>query len=211
MQGRFITLEGLEGVGKSTQLEFVERVIRDAGFSVRVTREPGGTDLGERIREWVLGGRHAALAGETEALLMFAARAQHLAEVIRPALSGGIWVVCDRFSDASFAYQVAGRGVAPDLFDCLERTVQRGLEPDLTLWLDAPVQVGLSRISSRSLDHFERESETFFERVRDGYQTRARAAPRRIRRIDASGSIGEVQRQIAESLAELLASAGAPP
>jgi dTMP kinase len=209
MSGRFITLEGLEGVGKSTQLEFVERVIRDAGFSVRVTREPGGTGLGERIREWVLGGQHTDLAGETEALLMFAARAQHLAEVIRPALSGGDWVVCDRFSDASFAYQVAGRGVAPDLFDCLERTVQRGLEPDLTLWLDAPVQLGLSRISNRALDHFERETEAFFERVRSGYLTRAGTAPQRIRRIDASGSIGDVQRQIAECLAELLASAGA--
>ena len=166
MSGAFITLEGLEGVGKSTCVQAVEDALAAAGHDVVVTREPGGTALGEKIREWVLEGDHRALSAETEALLMFAARAHHLDDVIRPALAEGRWVVCDRFTDATIAYQGGGRRADRGWLDALKAGVQRGLEPDLTLLLDAPVEVGLARISDRDPDHFEREDRAFFERVR---------------------------------------------
>jgi dTMP kinase len=201
----FITVEGLEGVGKSTSLELIARELAAAGHVPRVTREPGGTPLGEQIRSWVLHAEHGRLAAEVEALLMFAARAQHLADVIRPALDEGIWVVCDRFTDASYAYQGAGRGAARQFLDQLASGVQHGLQPDLTLLLDAPVATGLARIRDRELDHFEREDAAFFERVRGEYLRRWREDPERIKRIDAGASMADVHSQIQAELGAFLA------
>src|SRR5262245_41616227 len=158
MSGAFITLEGGEGVGKSKSLGAIAAHLQSRGIEVLTTREPGGTPLGETIRRWILEGDHGALSAEIEALLMFAARAQHLDAVIRPALAAGKWVVCDRFTDATFAYQGGGRGADAQLLAALETGVQRGLTPDLTLLLDAPPDVGRLRIATRgAADHFERE------------------------------------------------------
>lgn len=196
MRGAFISLEGGEGVGKSTNVAFTAETVRSAGFDVVTTREPGGTRLGEQIREWILNGDHGTLSAEIETLLMFAARAKHLDEVIRPALAAGRWVVCDRFTDATFAYQGGGRGARRGLLDSLKREIQRELDPDLTLLLDAPLDVTAGRISVRSLDHFEREQRPFFERVRAAYLALASADPQRIKIIDAALPLADVQRQI---------------
>lgn len=196
MRGAFISLEGIEGVGKSTNAAFTADTVRKAGFVVVTTREPGGTTLGERVREWILNGDHGRLSAEVEALLMFAARARHLDEVIRPALAAGNWVVCDRFTDATFAYQGGGRGASPTLLEALRSEVQQGIEPDLTLLLDAPLEVGASRISNRTPDHFEREQRPFFERVRATYLSLAAAQPKRIKVIDAALPLPDVQKQI---------------
>jgi len=195
--GMLITLEGGEGVGKSTCLDVVRRVIESRGIAAVVTREPGGTALGEQIREWILEGAHGALSAEVEALLMFAARAEHLEKVIRPAIGAGRWVVCDRFTDATFAYQGGGRGADLGFLRCLAQGVQGTLEPNLTLLLDAPAGVGLERISTRAHDHFERESTAFFERVRAAYLELAAAAPQRIRVIDAARALADVEGQVA--------------
>jgi dTMP kinase len=203
-RGAFITLEGGEGVGKSTNLAFVAEYLRSHGADVVTTREPGGTPLGETIRGWVLDGNHGTLSAEVEALLMFAARARHLESVIRPALAAGRWVVCDRFTDATFAYQGSGRGAERQLLHALEAGVQRGLQPDLTLLLDAPLDVGRRRIAARKLDHFEREEQPFFERVRRGYLDRAKLHPERIRVVDAAGALDGVQRAIAAEIDLLL-------
>lgn len=203
-RGAFITLEGGEGVGKSTNLTFVADYLRARGSDVLTTREPGGTPLGEKIRTWILEGEHGSLSAEVEALLMFAARARHLEAVIRPALTAGTWVVCDRFTDATFAYQGSGRGAQPQLLEALEAGVQRGLEPDLTLLLDAPLEVGRRRIAERALDHFEREQQPFFERVRRGYLDRAGRHPDRIKVVDAAGALDGVQHTIAAELDALL-------
>ena len=204
MSGAFITLEGVEGVGKTTCTLAVQNTLSAAGHDVVLTREPGGTPLGERIRKWVLDGDHPSLSSETEALLMFAARANHLDEVIRPALVRGRWVGCDRFTDATIAYQGGGRGVDAGWLDSLKAGVQRGLEPDLTLLLDAPVEVGLARISDRKQDHFERESLSFFERVRAAYLELAETDPTRIKVIDASQPIANVEAQLRSILADFL-------
>jgi dTMP kinase len=196
VRGAFISLEGGEGVGKSTNVAFTAETVRSAGFDVVTTREPGGTRLGEQVREWILNGDHGALSAEIETLLMFAARAKHLEEVIRPALAAGRWVVCDRFTDATFAYQGGGRGARRGLLDSLKREIQQELDPDLTLLLDAPLDVTASRISARSLDHFEREQQPFFERVRGAYLALAAAEPQRIKVIDAALPLPDVQRQI---------------
>lgn len=211
MRGAFITLEGIEGVGKSTNLGFVADTVRQAGFEVVVTREPGGTDFGERVREWLLLGDHGRLSAEIEALLMFAARARHLEHVIRPALAQGRWVVCDRFSDATFAYQGGGRGASRSLLASLRAEIQQGLEPDLTLLLDAPLEVGAERISARTKDHFEREQRPFFERVRAAYLELAAEHRSRIRVLDASRRLEDVQRQIAAELAALIESRARKP
>ncbi len=205
MSGAFITLEGGEGVGKSTNLSFVADTLKAAGHNVLTTREPGGTALGERIRGWILEGDHGRLSAEVEALLMFAARAQHLEQVIRPALAAGRWVVCDRFTDATFAYQGGGRSANLALLRTLRAEVQQGLEPDLTLLLDAPLDVGSSRIAARVPDHFEREQRPFFERVRKAYLQLAADNPARIRIIDAARPLSAVQTEIAEQLNELIA------
>ncbi len=204
MSSAFVTLEGLEGVGKSTNLAYLEQLLVAAGEKVVVTREPGGTPLGEQIRQWVLMGDHAGLPAEVETLLMFAARAQHLNDVIRPALADGAWVLCDRFTDATFAYQGGGRGATIDLLEQLKRAIQRDLEPDLTLLFDAPVEVGFERIANRAHDHFEREDHSFFDKVRTTYLELAERYPERIKRIDATQSLETVQQELSGHLSELL-------
>lgn len=199
-RGAFITVEGGEGVGKSTSLAAIESALRAQAVQVRLTREPGGTALGETIRSWILDGDHGRLSAEVEALLMFAARAQHLEQLIRPELERGSWVVCDRFTDATLAYQGGGRGADEAFLGALAQGVQRGLEPDLTLLLDAPVEIGMARIANRAHDHFEREQAAFFERVRQRYLALAAACPERIRIIDASASPEAVAAAIRQEL-----------
>jgi dTMP kinase len=208
MRGGFISLEGVEGVGKSTNVAFTAEAVRQAGYEVVTTREPGGTQLGERVRDWILNEDHGSLSPETEALLMFAARARHLDEVIRPALAAGRWVVCDRFTDATLAYQGGGRGASPALLEGLKTEIQKGLEPDLTLLLDAPLEVGASRIGARTLDHFEREQRPFFERVRATYLSLAAQYPERIKIVDAAMPLAHVQRQIGIEVAALVSRLG---
>jgi len=203
-RGLFITLEGGEGAGKSTSLEFVRQLIVRRGHEVVVTREPGGTPVGERIRELLLHGG-SDMSVDTELLLMFAARAEHLAALIRPALEQGRWVLCDRFTDASYAYQGGGRGVPDARIGALEDWVQQGVKPDLTLLLDLPVTEGLARAGSRSApDRFEREQQAFFERVRTRYRERAAAEPQRFRVIDAGQPIPAVQAQLEAALEAVL-------
>lgn len=195
-RGLFITLEGGEGAGKSTSLTFVREFLEQAGKRALVTREPGGTPLGEKIRELLLHGRDD-MHLDTELLLMFAARAEHLARVIRPALAEGMCVVCDRFTDATYAYQGGGRGVSSARIRVLEDWVQQGLRPDLTLLLDIPVEQGLVRAGQRGApDRFEREKIDFFERVRNRYLAAAAAEPQRMRVIDAGHDIPAVQAQL---------------
>jgi dTMP kinase len=208
VRGAFVTLEGGEGVGKTTNLTLILAHLDTRGVEVVATREPGGTPLGETIRAWILDGEHGALSAEVEVLLMFAARARHLDTVIRPALAAGKWVVCDRFTDATFAYQGGGRGADTRLLEALETGVQRGLEPDLTLLLDAPLEVGRRRIAARAQDHFEREQAPFFERVRRAYLERAQRDPKRVKVIDAAGALGQVQAAIVRELDALLGAFG---
>ena len=207
MQGKFITVEGSEGVGKSSNLAFIENYLRHAGIDIVRTREPGGTPLGEAIRELLLDARQRAMCDDTELLMMFAARAQHLAEVIRPALATGKWVLCDRFTDATYAYQGGGRGIPMERIGVLEDWVQGALRPDHTLLLDMPVAAGLERAGARSEpDRFEQEQHGFFERVRETYLARARLEPARIHVIDASPALDNVQAQIAQVLQRILTS-----
>jgi dTMP kinase len=207
MPGKFITVEGSEGVGKSSNLAFIEAYLHNAGINVLRTREPGGTPLGEAVRELLLDARQSAMSDDTELLLMFAARAQHLAEVIRPALAAGKWVLCDRFTDATYAYQGGGRGVPMERISVLEDWVQGELRPDHTLLLDMPVAEGLERAGARSEpDRFEQEQHAFFERVRKTYLARAQIEPTRIHVIDASPELEKVQTQIAIVLQQILKS-----
>lgn len=203
MSGRFLTLEGGEGVGKSTNLSLVVELIEAAGHTVVTTREPGGTPLAEEIRELFLGVREERVAGLTELLLIFAARAQHLETVIRPALAAGSWVVCDRFTDATFAYQGGGRGLPAAQIEALEQLVQGDLRPDLTLYLDVPVEVGQARIEGREHDRMEREQRDFYESVRATYLDLAARHPR-IRVIDAARSLSEVQADIRRIVSRFL-------
>ena len=205
MQGRFISVEGGEGVGKSTHLEFIAGWLRERGKRLLVTREPGGTPGADEIRETLLKIRSEPFQPMAELLLMFAARALHVENVIRPALVKGIWVLCDRFTDASYAYQGGGRGIPASRIAALERMVLRGLKPDLTLLLDAPIEIGMARARKRGpMDRFEREQDEFFSRVRRAYLTRARREPRRIVRVDASGTLESVQAEIVGLLAARL-------
>lgn len=205
--GRFITLEGIEGAGKSTAVRFVREWLEARGIAVCLTREPGGTPLAERVRQLVLDRQGEPITPATETLLMFAARGLHLENRIRPALARGEWVVCDRFTDATRAYQGAGRGVSVEWIEALAAEVQRGLWPDCTLLLDLPVPLGLERVRQRSgavaTDRFEEEPALFFERVRDAYLEIARAERERIHVIDASASLPDVQKQIAAVLESL--------
>jgi dTMP kinase len=201
--GLFITVEGIEGVGKSTNLSFVANELRRAGHAVVETREPGGTSLGERIRELLLS-PETRIGPLTELLLMFAARATHLEEVIKPALSSGKWVVCDRFTDASHAYQGGGRGLPASTIDALAALVQGDLRPDLTLLLDAPLKIAAERQAGRGhRDRFEQEPAEFFGRVREAYLRLAASNPDRVRLIDAGRTLPEVQEDIRRSLAEI--------
>ncbi|MBL1266879.1 dTMP kinase [Vreelandella neptunia] len=206
-RGRFITLEGGEGVGKSTNVGFVAECLEAEGLEVVRTREPGGTARGEAIRALLLDpAPQEPLHVDAELLLMFAARAQHLAEKILPALARGAWVVCDRFTDATFAYQGGGRGIAKERIAVLEDFVQQGLSPDLTLLLDMPKEAARQRLESRlrdrheQLDRFEQEQADFFQAVRDGYLARAEEAPERFAVIDAQYTLDKVQSQIRQVL-----------
>lgn len=204
MTGRFITLEGIEGVGKTTQAPVVTAALRARGLEVVATREPGGTALGEGIRALLLDRTLPAMDLCTELLLVFAARAEHLDKVIRPALAAGHWVVCDRFTDATYAYQGGGRGLPETSIAALEQLVQRGLEPDLTLLFDAPVELALARAKSRGEgDRFESERAEFFTRVRQAYLERAQAAPARFRVVDATRDAASISHELHSLLAAL--------
>lgn len=204
--GKFITVEGIEGVGKSTNIEFIRQCLESKGIRVTVTREPGGTALGEEIRHLLLSHRHDGMADDTELLLMFAARCEHLHQVIRPQLEKGRWVICDRFTDATYAYQGGGRGISVARIAALESWVQGTLQPDMTLLLDVPVATGLSRVSQRQgeADRFETQQQTFFEKVRACYLDRAAAQPQRFRVIDAGQMLEQVQQQLAGVLTTFL-------
>jgi len=196
MRGRFITLEGIDGAGKSTHLEWLARFLEGRGIRVICTREPGGTPVGERLRELMLHSG-ATLHPETETLLMFAARREHIDKVIEPALASGAWVVCDRFTDATFAYQAAGSGVSWAKVEQLERWVQDALEPDVTVLFDVAPDVGLSRAArGKRPDRFEREQIAFYERARQAYLKRAQAAPHRAHVIDASRPITDIHKEL---------------
>ncbi|MEJ2400293.1 MAG: dTMP kinase [Xanthomonadales bacterium] len=206
MRGQFITIEGGEGAGKSTMMNRIADWLKHGGRPVVSTREPGGTELAEAIREILLDRRNRDLAGLTELLLMFASRAQHLEQVIRPALARGDTVLCDRFTDATWAYQGGGRGLPATQIATLERLVHGDLQPDLTLLLDLPVETGLTRAARRSAsDRFESESVAFFERVRQAYLERAAAEPQRFVVIDAAPQPAKVWAQIEHALQERLA------
>lgn len=197
MTGLFITLEGPEGAGKSTNRDYLALQLRAAGLDVVLTREPGGTPLAERIREVLLAPSDEPMNADAELLLMFAARAQHIAQVIRPALQRGAVVLCDRFTDATYAYQGGGRGLAVERIATLERFVQGELQPDLTLVFDLPIEVGLARASARGrLDRFEQEGRAFFDAVRSAYLARAATDTQRYRIVDASQSLAEVQQAL---------------
>lgn len=200
-RGRFITVEGTEGVGKSSNIEFLCSLLAENGIEIVLTREPGGTPLAEELRNLLLEPRDEKVSEEAELLLMFAARAQHINNVIKPALARGAWVISDRFTDATFAYQGGGRGVDEAQISLLEHLVQKGLQPDLTLLLDLDVAVGLKRASARSApDRFEQEKVVFFEKVRSAYLKRAKNDPHRFAIIDASVTIKGVQKQISAAV-----------
>ena len=193
-RGKFITLEGVDGAGKSTHIPFITALLQRGGQEVVVTREPGGTPLGERLRQLLL---HEAMHPETETLLMFAARREHIERVIEPALARGAWVLSDRFTDASFAYQHGGRGVDADKMRMLERWVQGELQPDMTLLFDVPVSVSCQRLAgARDPDRFEQESTLFFERIRNAYLQRAADFPMRFRIVDSNRSIDAIRNEL---------------
>lgn len=198
---RFITFEGMDGAGKSTQIARAANWLRDRGHVVLLTREPGGTQLGEALRGLVL---HESMHPDTEVLLMFAARCEHLTQVIAPALARGEWVLCDRFTDATFAYQGGGRGIDPARLEVLEHWVQRGLQPGLTLLFDLPCEVAAQRLaaSGGDPDRFEREQADFFNRVRAAYLARAANAPERIKVLNASATQDEVSISLEEIISK---------
>ena len=203
MKGSFVTLEGVDGAGKSTHLKFIADFLAARGRHVIQTREPGGTDLAERLREAILTDR--TMAPLVETLLIFAARADHVARVIRPALEAGSTVVCDRFGDATMAYQAAGNGVSAELIERLAAAAHPGLAPDRTLVFDCSYEVARERLgrSGKELDRFERADRSFFDRVRGAYLARAKAEPRRMRIIDAAAAVPEIRKALEQHLADL--------
>ena len=204
-KGCFITIEGTEGVGKTTNMQFIQQYLVEQGKDIVLTREPGGTQLGEAIRELLLGHAHTGMASDTELLLMFAARAEHIDKVIRPALKNGQWVLCDRFTDATYAYQGGGRGIDKQRIAVLENWVQGELRPDATLLLDIDIETGLQRAGDRSEpDRFEKEKHDFFHRVRDAYISRSREDAARFHIINASEPLDTVQSAIRRVLDILL-------
>lgn len=206
MNGKFISIEGTEGAGKTTQIRFIADYLRQQDITVLLTREPGGTGLGEEIRELLLAPREAGMHEDTELLLMFAARAEHVARVIKPALARGEWVISDRFVDATFAYQGGGRGISQQRIQQIADWTLQGMTPDLTLLFDIPVQAGLARIQQRpgQNDRFEQEKTAFFERIREVYLQRTAQEPQRLRRIDASQSVDAIRDDITEILKTFL-------
>ena len=201
-RGRFLSVEGVDGAGKSTHLQFIADFVGARGRHSIVTREPGGTDLAERLREAIL---TQPLEPATETLMIFAARADHVRSVIRPALEAGTWVICDRFHDATAAYQAAGKGVPMELLETLGEISNPGLAPDRTLVFDCPYEVAARRLaaSGKKLDRFEREDRAFFERVRAAYLARAKAEPVRMRVIDATAPMAEIRKALEKNLADL--------
>lgn len=206
MTGKFISIEGVEGAGKSTQVSFIQQHLIAQDKTVIVTREPGGTELSEKIRSLLLTPTHPEMAVETELLLMFAARAEHIKQVIEPALARGDWVLCDRFVDATFAYQGGGRGITHQRIQILADWTLQGLMPELTLLFDLPVEVGLERVVQRNetTDRFEQEKVIFFEKIRESYLHSAIAEPDRIKVVDSSLSIDDIQQQLIRLLSPLL-------
>ena len=203
--GQFITVEGTEGVGKSTSMNFIENWLKKEGIDLVVTREPGGTELGEKLREVLLDAKEQSMCDDTELLLMFAARAQHLQEVIFPALDAGKWVLCDRFTDSTYAYQGGGRGIEMSRIAELEQWVQGDRRPDMTLILDLPIEVGLERAGKRSApDRFELEKHDFFNKVRDTFLKRAITNPGRYKVIDAAPTVHDVQKSIQAVLEKMI-------
>ena len=202
MRGKLITFEGVDGAGKSTHVEWFANELRSAGHSVVVTREPGGSPLGEKLRELVL---HEPMDAVTETLLVFTARDDHLKKRIQPALDAGTWVVCDRFTDATVAYQGGGKGVAPGLIEAMRKIVHPDLQPDCTLIFDCTFEVSQERMqrSGRALDRFEREGRAFFERVRAAYLATAKADPGRVRVIDSTHSLDAIRTELRGILAGL--------
>ncbi|MFL2499424.1 MAG: dTMP kinase [Porticoccaceae bacterium] len=205
MRGRFITIEGTEGVGKTTNIEYIKQWLDTNHISFVSTREPGGTPLAEEIRELLLANREEKVCSKAELLMMFAGRAQHIDQVIEPQLAAGNWVLCDRFTDATYAYQGAGREMGNELIASLETMVHASMRPDLTLVLDVPVELGLERAGKRSEpDRFELEKTDFFNRVRNAYLSMAQQNPQRYKIIDASKTLEFVQQQIAYTLNNFL-------
>ncbi len=205
IRGKFITLEGCEGVGKSTNLEFIRDYLQSHKIPLIVTREPGGTPVAEQIRTLLLDHTNEAFSEQAELLLMFAARSQHIKHVIRPALNAGKWVLCDRFTDATYAYQGGGRRMDIHTIESLEQLVQGTLRPDLTLLLDAPVEIGMKRARQRGqLDRFELEKISFFESVRRAYLLQAELNPQRIKVINANQALADVHLMIMEILQRIL-------
>lgn len=201
MNARFITFEGIDGAGKSTHIDWYAQRLRDRGLEVVVTREPGGTPLAERLRALLLA---EPMSIEAETLLMFAARREHLDGLIRPALARGAWVVCDRYTDSTFAYQGAGRGVPPARIEALEDWIQAGMQPHRTYLFDLPAEVAAARrAAARDADRFEAEAQAFFERVRAGYLQRQAQAPRRILAIDAMRPIGDIRALLEQDIVSL--------
>jgi len=204
-KGKFITLEGGEGVGKSTNLSFIKQLLEEQGLTVVTTREPGGTVFAENIRQLLLQNQQEVVSETTELLLMFAARAQHIEQVIKPALLQGSWVLCDRFTDSTFAYQGGGRGMDTRVIEWLEENVQADIKPELTLLLDAPIAIGMDRANKRGeLDRFELEKNEFFEKVRATFLLRAANNPRVIKTINAAQTLDKVQAEIATVIKAVL-------
>ena len=205
IRGKFITLEGGEGLGKTTNLHFIESYLLEHDIPVVVTREPGGTPLAEKIRQLLLDNDSEAVSETAELLLIFAARAQHIKHVIEPALAQGTWVICDRFTDATYAYQGGGRNMRVSTIEWLENLVQGNLRPDLTVLLDAPVEIGIARAKERgAFDRFESEKISFFEQVRRAYLLQAELHPERIKLIKANQSLADVQKALIDVIGTYL-------
>ncbi len=205
-KGRFITVEGGDGAGKSTHIPYLKNLVEQSGFEVLLTREPGGTELGEKLRDILLKSDPIPISDDAELLLMFAARMQHIEEIIKPALNKGSWVICDRFTDATYAYQAGGRGIDQNRIARLEQWVQRGLQPDLTVLLDLPVETGMQRVRSRGEpgDRFEKQKLEFKSAVRRNYLHRANDFSDRIKIVDSSQSLSRVSDEISKVFSTFL-------
>ena len=202
--GKFITVEGGDGVGKSTQISLIYEFLQEKGLQVKLTREPGGTEIGEMIRNWILYGEHDQLDLTTEASLMFAARAYHVDHIIRPSIENGIWVVSDRFTDATYAYQGYAKGLNIEVIETLEKTIINDFKPHMTFLLDSEIDLSRERMKDRTLDYFEREDDSFYHKIREGYLKLANANKERIKIINASQSIENVNAEINSYLEALI-------
>mgnify|MGYP003331254625 CR=1 FL=1 len=202
--GKFITVEGGDGVGKSTQISLIYEFLQEKGLQVKLTREPGGTEIGEMIRNWILYGEHDQLDLTTEASLMFAARAYHVDHIIRPSIENGIWVVSDRFTDATYAYQGYAKGLNIEVIETLEKTIINDFKPHMTFLLDSEIDLSRERMKDRTLDYFEREDDSFYHKIRKGYLKLANANKERIKIINASQSIENVNAEINSYLETLI-------